>query len=265
MAWQIPRIFARASVFVLGMAMIAALTLGMPTSADARSAGAGPVVGHGPTWRGLSLRATGRCAGGFRIDGTGMCSHGPDTRLGLSRAHAATRRALAGAGPAAAAAATSVSCDGDGVSGARVQAIYAHGPSTASRYATLLQSLRGYAADVENVFLQSAEETGGVRRPRWVTDAQCQVSVIEVGLSANAESSFNQTITELQALGYDQPGRKYLIWFDAAVYCGIGTWWSDDQANQDNLSNTATGFARADASCWDWAEAHELMHTLGGV
>ena len=158
-----------------------------------------------------------------------------------------------------------MTCDGDGHSGKRIQAIYARTDTTASRYATLLPTLRGYALGVQSAFLASAAETGGIRRPRWVTDSQCKLVVPEVILSAAAAGNFSQTISELQTLGYSRSDRKYLIWFDASTYCGIGTWWSDDRATQDNISNQTDGYARVDSGCWGWAESHEIMHTLGAV
>jgi hypothetical protein len=250
---------------VLRALVVVSLALCMPSIAAAHDPERGPIVGRGATYRGLTLMTHGRCAGAFRIDNTGFCTHGPDVRSGLRPARAAGAGSPSAKNAAGAATGTAVTCDGDGVSGDRVQAIYAHGPSTTSRYATLLPSLQTYAADIEAVFLQSAAETGGIRRPRWVTDSECRLSVVEVSLSAAAESSFNTTISELSALGYNHPDRKYLVWFDANVYCGIGTWWGDDRPTADNLSNTTTGYARTDASCWDWAESHELMHNLGGV
>ncbi|MEA3502770.1 MAG: hypothetical protein U9R47_08350, partial [Actinomycetota bacterium] len=73
----------------------------------------------------------------------------------------------------------------------------------------------------------------------------------------------------LKAAGYNDPSRKYLIWTDANLYCGIATIYSDDKPTQDNYNNGRFAqYARVDAGCWGFSssvELHELVHTLGAV
>ena len=224
-------------------------------------AGVVPAAAHGPT-RGLQVAATGDCAGGYRVVGTDLCTHGPDPRPAGRRMTVQPRAISASIeGPLPGA----VLCDGDGRSGRRVQAIYARTASIESRRSTVIPQIRTLAAGVQSAFLASAARTDGVRRPRWVTDDDCRLAVIEVVLSEAARTSFGTTISELQGLGHARADRKYLIWFDTGVYCGIGTFWGDDRSGADNLSNTRVGYGRVDAGCWGWAESHELMHTLGAV
>jgi hypothetical protein len=172
-------------------------------------------------------------------------------------------------------AAGGVPCYGDGVSGSRVQAIYVHASDVADRYSSLLPSFRQWAVDADGVFNASAAETGGTRHLRFVTDGSCQVSVADVQLSAAGDDNMSNTINELSALGYKRTDRKYLVWVDANVYCGIGQIYGDDSVSSNNLSNGSGSVpgevARVDAGCWGLSssnqsiEAHELLHTLGGV
>ncbi|HTC80330.1 MAG TPA: hypothetical protein VK848_02225, partial [Acidimicrobiia bacterium] len=56
------------------------------------------------------------------------------------------------------------------------------------------------------------------------------------------------------------------MWTDANVLCGVGSLYSDARPGLNNINNgSAPMYARVDAACWDYAEGHELMHTLGAV
>ncbi|MBX4197162.1 carboxypeptidase regulatory-like domain-containing protein, partial [Candidatus Saccharibacteria bacterium] len=90
------------------------------------------------------------------------------------------------------------------------------------------------------------------------------------------DNNFANTEKELKAKGYNQPNRKYIVWSDAAVYCGIADVIPDSSLGQGNGSNgVSPEFGRVDSGlndpspekhCWGGAsEAHELMHTLGAV
>jgi hypothetical protein len=125
-----------------------------------------------------------------------------------------------------------------------------------------------WAARVDAVFAQSAAETGGKRHVRWVTNADCTLNVTSVKVSATGDDSLNDTISELKAQGFSRTDRKYLVWADAGRYCGIGEVRNDDSAGAGNQNNFGPSFARVDSACWGRdasVEAHELMHTLGGI
>ena len=186
----------------------------------------------------------------------------------------------AGSGAAAAApapiggtaAAASVACDGDGSGGKRVQVLYVRASDVADRYASLAANLRQWAANVDNVVNQSAAETGGSRRVRFVHDAACNVSVTSVTLSASGDNTFTDTKNELVAKGFNRTDRKYLAFVDAYRYCGISQVYYDDKPTADNWSNghpeVPGELSRVDAGCWGHSasvEAHELIHVLGGV
>ena len=172
----------------------------------------------------------------------------------------------------AAASLGSIGCIGDGTSGSRVQAIYAVPADRTDRSATVVPAIRAtYAPRIDWQFNTSAAETGGEAHVNFVTEPDaagtgCQLSVAVAHLTAAGDDSFSNTATELRALGYNRPDRKYLVWTDANVLCGVGSLYSDAQPGLSNLNNGyAPMFARIDAACWDYAEGHELMHTLGAV
>jgi hypothetical protein len=198
------------------------------------------------------------------------CTHGPDPvppGLDIDRRVKPVRnlRSADGGSPSTPAA---VLCDGDGVSGNRVQVIYARASDVTSRYNTYLSSFRAWAAEADQIFQDSAAETGGSRRVRYVTDANCDVVVLNVTLTSTGDNNFDNTITELENQGHNRTDRIYMIFVDttSAGICGIGTMWGDDRSSSSNWSNRGPSYGRTDAGCWDGAvAAHELMHNLGGV
>ncbi len=183
---------------------------------------------------------------------------------GASRAPGAP--ALVPDAPADAARPDGTVCAGDGESGKRVQVLYAYETGTASRYSQYLASFRAWAAGVDTIVDASAAETGGVRHVRYVTTPGCEIAVAEVEVPAGALDTFNATIAVLRTLGYDRADRKYTIFADTHVYCGIGTFAADGRPGAANRSNGGTGYGRVDAGCWSpVVAAHELGHNLGAV
>jgi len=283
---------------------IAPMLQSPPASASAAATGspgdprlaelASPSPYRGLVYTGLRLGREGSaCEGTFEaLSPTGAslgCSHGPDpappgvdVRRGRSDAQlAADARPAAGRAAdsvdttgagSAAALLGSVGCIADGILGSRVQAIYAVPADRTDRSATVVPAIRGtYAPRVDWQFNQSAGETGGQAHVRFVTEPDaagtgCQLSVAVAHLTAAGDDSFSNTVTELKALGYNRSDRKYLVWTDSDVLCGVGSLYSDTKPGLDNLNNGyAPMFARVDSSCWNYAEGHELMHTLGAV
>ncbi|GGQ54031.1 RICIN domain-containing protein [Couchioplanes azureus] len=159
-----------------------------------------------------------------------------------------------------------VACEGDGRTGNRVQALYVHEFGTPSRYTGYLGSIRSWAAGVDRIFDASAAETGGSRHIRYVTTPQCRVDVAEVQMPEGALGSFPSTIAALQTLGYNRNDRKYLIFADAHVYCGIGTFVADNRPGLGNRNNGGPSYGRVDAGCWSPAVAAiETTHMLGAL
>ena len=159
-----------------------------------------------------------------------------------------------------------VACEGDGRSGKRVQVLYLHENGTPSRYTDFLGSIRTWSSGVDQIFDQSAGETGGSRHVRFVTDPQCRVDVAEVQLPAGALGSFTASIGALGKLGYNRTDRKYLMFADANVYCGIATYVADRRKGLGNRNNGGPSYGRVDAGCWSSVmAAHELTHSLGAT
>ena len=157
-----------------------------------------------------------------------------------------------------------VACEGDGRSGNRVQVLYLHEFGTPSRYTDFLGSIRTWSAGVDQIFDASAAETGGSRHVRFVTTPECRVDVDEVQVPEGALQSFSRNINALQTLGYNRTDRKYLIFADADVYCGISTYIADKRAGLGNRNNGGPAYGRVDSGCWSATMgAHQLTHTLG--
>jgi len=159
-----------------------------------------------------------------------------------------------------------VACEGDGSDGKRVQVLYLHEFGTPTRYSDYLGSIRAWAAGADQIFDASAAETGGDRHVRFVTTPQCQVDVTEVQVPTGALASFPRTIDALQTLGYNRTDRKYLLFADSNVYCGIGTYVADDRAGLGNRNNGGPSYGRVDGGCWGSVmAAHEVTDMLGAL
>jgi alpha-tubulin suppressor-like RCC1 family protein len=157
-------------------------------------------------------------------------------------------------------------CDGDGTTGFRTQVIYVRAADKADRYAAYKASFLQWAWEADQIYRSSAQDTGGLRRIRFVHDSTCTPSVLNLTLSASGDDNLNNTINQLQELGFERSDRKYMIFMDANVLCGVGTMVADDRPGQENWNNQGPDYARIDAGCWSGdIAAHEHMHTMGGV
>ena len=163
----------------------------------------------------------------------------------------------------------SSSCSGTGSDGKRVLAMYVHEKSTASRYSSVLSVLRNEVANVDDVFAVSSRKTGGDLRVRWVHDASCLPVIRDVTVpDGSITGDFYKQIDAVEALGYTDAKRKYVMFTDANYFCGIGTLYASDTATGNPNDGYAASYSRIDANCWSSGEsvaAHELTHNLGGV
>ncbi len=221
----------------------------------------------GMIYSGLAADRSGPCAGMFRVSGVTpvMCTHGPDPAPpGLS-----VKRSVAPLRAATAAPSALAVCEGDGVSGRRVEVLYVRGST--SRYQQYLETFRQLSEQVDVIFNESARATGGERHVRYVTEnvgGQCRPVVRDVQIpdSALNANDWAPLLNAVKAAGYTRTDRKYLQFVDANVYCGIGGFAGDTRKSDANRSNTGPEYARADNGCWSaGVAAHELGHTLGAV
>ncbi len=235
---------------------------------------------RGLIWAGLKApQAGGACGHLYELVGNHghrpLCTHGPDpapedvdVRDGIAQDTAST-----GSTAATEPIYPPIPCDGDGASGNRVQGLYVRASDVPSRLNTIVENnrtvaenLQKYAERANNQYLKSAQQTGVDRNIRWAHDAICKPIIPEVVISPTGDDTFGNTVSELKNLGYNRADRKYMLWVDAEVYCGIGTIYGDDSPDSSNINNgTYQSYGRSDSGCWNYSEAHELMHNLGGV
>lgn len=198
-----------------------------------------------------------------------LCTHGPDPApegvdVRVSRDVEDTEKSFNNAFVKPA----SVSCTGDGQTGNRVQLVYARAADVADRYDQFAESFQQWSQGINGIISDSAAKTGGASQVRYVHDAQCVPNIMRIQLSASGDDTFSNSINEMIAAGHNRTDRKYLMWVDANVYCGIATIRYDDRVGQENSNNRGQSYGRTDNGCWGFTssvEAHELVHGLGGV
>lgn len=252
--------------FILRFAILAAVGMLVLTGIGSPLAAQGPRPANEPE-RGLiydrlEFATTGACAHLYRMVSTGLCTHGPDPAPPNVNIKESRPPIHFGNNPYHA----MVQCDGDGTSGKRTQVIYVHASDVTDRYNTYLNSLQSWVAQVDSIYNESAAETGGTRNVRFVHDSNCVPVILDVQVSSAGDDNFDNTISELRALGYNRTDRKYMLFVDANVYCGIGTVTGDDEHGNANQANSGPSYGRTDNGCWTGSTAaHEHMHNLGGV
>src|SRR5262249_39477810 len=133
---------------------------------------------------------------------------------------------------------TKVECSGDGSSGKRVQVMYVHASDVTDRFASLKSQLGASTLGADRIYRESAAETAGKRRVRFVHDSACNLSIDDVTVGTTGDDSLSNTESAVAALGYNAKNRKYLMFVDAAVYCGIGDVFTDSTPGASNRSNS---------------------------
>ena len=205
------------------------------------------------------------------LDGDRMCVHAdqppPGIELGLPLdSYPQYHEPPAALGPAAT---DGIECYGDGATGPRVQAVYAHSASAENRADTVVPQIAGtYAPRVETEFNESAKQTGGERHVRWVTDPDCnlRVEVIALPDAILARLDWSGFLRAMSTAGLNRTDRIYLVWADASAVCGVGGMFPQDNPSRfSNRNAVGPNWSRVDTPCWGYADSHELMHNLGGV
>ncbi len=224
------------------------------------------------------LRRDARCPNGFATGSaeSPACTHGPDpgppgvdVRARDPLEAAATVAAEGDPAPQPDPAPAPLPCYGTGSDGNRVHVIYAHASDGPSAFAEAEPLIRGWVGGIDQAFALSGAKTGAERHVRWLMDSSCTLVVEDLLLPAAADDHFDATKDALIARGYTRTDRKYLVWMDAREpvgICGIADLYPDDTAALSNPNNGRYPmYARTDRGCWNYAEAHELMHLLGAV
>jgi hypothetical protein len=163
-----------------------------------------------------------------------------------------------------------VACDGDGISGKRVEVLYLREATMPDRYTQFLPMFRAWLADADDQFNDQAAVSNQSRHLRFVTtavDNGCAAVVHNLVVPAGALATLDSSKLAVQALGYSSTDRKYLMLTEATSICGVGEIQNDDSTGVGNLNN-GQSYARVDAipGCFGPnAIAHELGHTLGAV
>jgi len=157
-------------------------------------------------------------------------------------------------------------CDGDGESGNRIQVIYAHPAGSVDSFSYVSWAGAGWALAADGILAESARRKGGNRHFRFVHDENCNPTVLKVELSAAGDDHFGNTILELFQLGFNRSDRRYLVFMESTVLCGVSSVLMDDRPGSENGNNFGVNFGRVDRYCWGGVTAaHEIVHMLGGV
>ena len=274
------------------MGALVALTLAAsPASAHhaAAASHAPDDAAQGLIHRDLVQSTDPRCRGLLMGARSGVCTHGPDPApagrdVRVERSTAELRQE-AGLSPVPSVVNTTpgtttpptdgsgaIMCNGDGVAGKRIEVLYVIPSDKTDRFTTIKDALGQYVVRADRQLNASAAETSGSRHWRFVTEpdpagaAPCVLKITKVAVGSADDDTFDASITKLRSLGYNRADRKYLMLTESNVYCGIGSLYGDSQPGQANVNNGSYAqYARSDAGCWNYAEAHELMHNLGGV
>jgi hypothetical protein len=148
-----------------------------------------------------------------------------------------------------------------------VRLVYAYPAGGNNRYGAVNDELRTIAHRVNAVMYNSSISNGGDgRQVRFTTNNDCSLSFVQDAISGNI-NDFGNIKKQLIAQGRTSSYHKFLVWVDGGSGCGISDAPVDSTAKptQDNWANYGGTFSVIWHGCWNYAEPHELMHSLGAV
>lgn len=154
-----------------------------------------------------------------------------------------------------------------GSEGKRAQLVYAYFNDHLDHYVQAARIIEDISYGVDDVYEQSAQRhTGGSRSVRWVSNSNCDRSVMRIEMPASNQEMTYQAKAYLIHLGYTSEDRKYLIFVDVVGDCGWGDIQDDSRPGPENKSNHTVGYAFISRFCWNiYTASHELTHMLGAI
>ncbi len=208
---------------------------------------------------------TSKCKGDYSLkDNPNICTHGPDpgpaghdVRVHLGPKEIEANDVGGGKNPN-----PIWPLQNCGTDGKRVEGIYVY--TGTNNFGQFEKTFNDVAGRIEYAVSKSARDSGGDRHVRFATTPGCALVINQVQLTQADLANFSVTIKALQDRGYNNSARKYLIWADVNVLCGVGSMSADSSPGQNNLNN-GVSYARVDNGCWNYGEGHEIFHALGAV
>lgn len=149
-------------------------------------------------------------------------------------------------------------------------AIYTRPSDKADRYAEMAPKIRTMVHQANGHVHGEALNTGGPADLRFAC-ASGVVTVLSAALATgSASDTFSSIISDLKALGHNDPKAKYWIWHDDLITCGcsgIGQLWGDSSRSVNNYNNGGSGQPMYAATFYEsWTTMlHENGHNMGAV
>lgn len=150
--------------------------------------------------------------------------------------------------------------------------IYARASNDGDAYSTRVSTIRTLVAQAQQHISDAAAAGGGTSKLKVLCDGDGQVTVKnEVLPTTLSGDNFDTIVNDLRNKGYNDPKKKYWVWYDDSGACscaGTGHWYSDSSDSVNNYNNGnhpqpffAVTFSHNSVRTW----LHELGHTLGAV
>lgn len=276
---------------LVGVAVPTANALGTPDFAQSSQRGTVKVQPHEPGLTATQRAVKTDTASMYRAAGLVVPKHLRTKRDATARTTEVARPAATTANAEASAGATTggpvllpglsrhvnQSCTGTGADGDRVQVMYVREADMADQYTDAAALIRYETQQIDDAMALSAAETGGGKRVRWVTNADCSINVLNVVLPDGAiTGDLAKTETALTNAGYLKAHRKYLAFADVPAgglgSCGAATLFHNDSATDNPNDGRFAQLARVDRNCWTTTDntrssvaMHEMLHTFGAV